>query len=180
MTARRCLSALLLATLFLTTACGRREVLGFEDLPGGQHDLPVDYAGLTWDPHFDHYDYLQWPLDPCSSGETRLIYGRWIDFGAEVTFKGSWVGRFAWGGDVYWRGYRAGELVYTSPALLDGTETSGWIRVHWPRVDRVEMVHAGGNVAVDDITYLRPFPGLPDGCGIFRPHLLRLLDPDPQ
>ena len=108
--------------------------LGFEDLGPGQDDLPTDYAGITWHEHWDYYSYLQWPLDPSSSGPARIIYGRWIDFGQDVTFLGSWVATFAWGGDKYWRGYDDGILVYESPPLSADAENQGWINVYWPKV----------------------------------------------
>lgn len=128
--------------------------LGFEDLGPGQHDLPADYAGLTWGDRWVYYDYLQWPLDPCSSGPVRVFYGPWIDFGKDITFLGSWVGTLAWGGDKYWLGYNDGELVYESPHLTADEKKHGWIDVYWPKVDYVEFVGGFGSYAIDDIRYI--------------------------
>lgn len=134
-----------------------RVTLGFEDLGPGQQNVPTTYAGLTWDPRWDYYSYLQWPLDPCSSGPARIIYGSWIDFGEDVTFLGSWVGTFAWGGDKYWLGYNDGILVYESPHLTADYIQYGWINVYWTNVDYVELIGSSGSYAIDDISYV---PGL--------------------
>jgi hypothetical protein len=128
--------------------------IGFEDLGPGQYDLPTNYSGLTWDSAWDYYDYLQWPLDPQSSGPVRIIYGSWIDFGKDVTFLGSWVGTFAWGGDKYWLGYNDGKLVYESLHLTADKENQGWINVYWPNVDYIKLVGMSGSYAVDDINYI--------------------------
>jgi hypothetical protein len=131
--------------------------LGFEDLgarPGYQADLPTHYADLTWDGYWDYYNYLQWPLDPKSSGPVRIIYGSWIDFEKDVTFLGSWVATFAWGGDKYWLGYNDGKLVYESPHLTADNINQGWIDVYWPNVDYVKIVGDSGSYAIDDIRYI--------------------------
>ncbi|MHC4739425.1 MAG: LamG domain-containing protein [Planctomycetota bacterium] len=128
--------------------------LGFEDLGPGQHNLPTDYAGLTWDYRWDYYDYLQWPLDPCSSGPVRLISGSWLDFGEDVTFLGSWLGTFGWGGDKYWLGYNDGQVVYESPHIIADEKKSGWIDVYWPNVDYIKFIGSSGSYAIDDISYI--------------------------
>jgi hypothetical protein len=147
-----CVSFLIL--FFVSIGSATIITIGFEDLGSEQQNLPTDYAGLTWDSVWDSYDYLQWPLDPHSSGPVRIIYGSWIDFGEDVTFLGSWVGTLAWGGDKYWLGYDDGELVYESPHLIADAKKHGWIDVYWPNVDYVKLVGTGGSYAIDDIRYI--------------------------
>jgi len=127
--------------------------LDFEDL-SGSGALPTDYAGLTWDSHWQYYDWPQPPYNP-SSGVERIYthnYGGWIAFGTDVTFLGSWVATNDAGQETYWEGYDDGVKKYESSHLLGGVQD--WISVSWSGVDYVNLVSTHYDYfIVDDVRY---------------------------
>jgi len=126
--------------------------LNFDDLTGS--GSLNNYAGLTWDANWTYYDDSQPPYNP-SSGATRLYthnYGGWIDFGADVTFLGSWVASSDQGQTMYWEGYNDNVLVYTSASLSGGVQA--WLNVNWANVDYVKFVSTSYNYfIIDDVKY---------------------------
>ncbi|MEW6267228.1 MAG: VPLPA-CTERM sorting domain-containing protein [Thermodesulfobacteriota bacterium] len=142
----------LLMTLGLAGFAGAT-VIDFEDLVGSGQ-LPSGYAGLTWDPNWQYYDWSQPPYNP-SSGNVRIYthnYGGWIDFGQDVSFQGSWVASSDSAGEMFWEGYNDGVKVAESAHLYGGVQT--WLNVNWASVDYVKFVCTSFDYFIlDDIQY---------------------------
>jgi hypothetical protein len=135
-------------------------VLDFEDL-SGKANLPTNYHGLTWDSHWQYYDYPQSPYNP-SSGFVRIYtwnYGGWINFGTDVIFQGSWVASYDVGQTMYWEGYHQGTKIFESAHLSGGAQA--YLNVNWPGVDYVNFVcTAYDYFIIDDVKYnVIPLPG---------------------
>jgi len=128
-------------------------VLDFEDL-SGFGPLPANYAGLSWDANWNYYDFSQPPYNP-SSGVVRIYthrFGGWIDFGADVTFQGSWVASLDVGQEMYWEGYHNGAKIFESAHLSGGAQN--FINVNWPGVDYVNFVSTSFDYfVIDDVKF---------------------------
>ena len=139
---------------------GQQIVLNFDELTG-QAPLPTNYAGLTWSPGWEYYDWPQPPFYNAHSSPVRVYsyeYVPYVQFPQPVTFDGVWFAGGQFGRTVQFYGYNGGNLVGTSSILtLTGTPT--WLAANFPGpVDKVEIRDAYNpapynDFVMDDFTY---------------------------
>ena len=156
----------LVAGLFWVCLIGMSEatVIDFEDTAGSWGQIPSDYAGLNWvagsSSSLNAWTYWDVPYWFEAGSGRKIAYWNlegeaWIEFGEDVTFKGSWIDHDLTNmgnNESWWEGYKNGVKIYESEhyAAAQGR----FLSVNWIGVDAVQLRYTRANqVIIDDLTY---------------------------